>query len=129
MQIQPSWTPKQINYYDLLSVRPNASDDDIKKAYRMLVKKIHTDYHPNNRKAAEYQLKIVNEAYSCLKSKTNRVIYNQHLKQYQKQLRRTKGLRANNDNKANRSPSMLVSMTRKILYLLKSSSNKSSQKS
>lgn len=122
MHMQPNYTPEQINYYDLLRVRPNASDDDVKRAYRSLVKKIHPDCHPENRKMAEHQLKIVNEAYNCLKTKPNRLAYNQHLKQYYKQLRHMKAIRAHNDNKSRRSPSMLAAMTKKILRMLKSSS-------
>ena len=41
------------NYYDILGVDKKASQDDIKKAYRNLVKKYHPDLHPGDAAAAE----------------------------------------------------------------------------
>lgn len=49
--------------YQVLGVAPNASEDDIKKAYRSLAKKYHPDLN-NGSKAAEAKMKEVNEAYS-----------------------------------------------------------------
>lgn len=62
------------NYYDILGVNKNASDDEIKKAYRSLAKKYHPDLNPGNAEAAE-KLKEVNEAYSVLSDKTKRQNY------------------------------------------------------
>ena len=62
------------NYYDILGVNKNASDDEIKKAYRSLAKKYHPDLNPGNAEAAE-KLKQVNEAYSVLSDKTKRQNY------------------------------------------------------
>lgn len=62
------------NYYDILGVNKNASDDEIKKAYRTLAKKYHPDLNPGNAEAAE-KLKQVNEAYSVLSDKTKRQNY------------------------------------------------------
>ena len=58
------------NYYDILGVNKNASDDEIKKAYRSLAKKYHPDLNPGNTEAAE-KLKEVNQAFSVLSDKTN----------------------------------------------------------
>lgn len=62
------------NYYDILGVNKNASDDEIKKAYRSLAKKYHPDLNPGNAEAAE-KLKEVNEAYSVLSDKTKKSNY------------------------------------------------------
>ena len=62
------------NFYDILGVNKNASDDEIKKAYRSLAKKYHPDLNPGNNEAAE-KLKEVNEAYSVLSDKQKRQNY------------------------------------------------------
>ena len=59
----------QKNYYDILGVNKNASDDEIKKAYRNLAKKYHPDLNPGNAEAAE-KLKEVNQAFAVLSDKT-----------------------------------------------------------
>lgn len=53
------------DYYDILGVKKEASDDAIKKAYRGLAKKYHPDLHPGN-KAMEAKFKEINEAYAIL---------------------------------------------------------------
>lgn len=62
------------NYYDILGVNKNASDDEIKKAYRKLAKQYHPDLNPGNAEAAE-KLKDVNQAFSVLSDKTKRQNY------------------------------------------------------
>lgn len=49
--------------YVTLGVSPNASDDEIKKAYRALCRKYHPDVNPNNRRFAEEKFKEIGEAY------------------------------------------------------------------
>ena len=53
------------NPYDVLGVPQNASDDEIKKAYRELIRKYHPDANVNNPLAdlAEEKFKEVQEAY------------------------------------------------------------------
>ncbi len=53
------------DYYDILGVKRNASDEEIKKAYRNLAKKYHPDLHPGN-KTYEAKIKEINEAYGVL---------------------------------------------------------------
>jgi len=56
------------NPYEVLGVRQGASPDEIKKAYRELVKKYHPDQYRDNplSKLAEEKLKEINEAYDYL---------------------------------------------------------------
>lgn len=62
------------NYYETLGVDKNASQDDIKKAYRNLVKKYHPDLHPGDAAAAE-KFKEINEANEVLSDEKKRKEY------------------------------------------------------
>ena len=53
--------------YKVLGVSPDASDDEIKKAYRSLAKKYHPDVNPGN-KEAERKMNEVNSAYDQIKN-------------------------------------------------------------
>lgn len=53
------------DYYKILEVDKNSSQNDIKKAYRRLAKKYHPDLNPNDNKAQE-RFKEINEAYEVL---------------------------------------------------------------
>ena len=48
--------------YEILGVKRDATQDDIKKAYRSLVKKYHPDAHPGD-KDVEEKFKKINAAY------------------------------------------------------------------
>jgi hypothetical protein len=54
--------------YLVLGVKPSASDDEVKRAYRELVKKYHPDNYQNNPLSdlAEEKMKEVNEAYDAI---------------------------------------------------------------
>ena len=65
------------DYYQILEVPKNASEDDIKKAYRKLVKKYHPDRNPREEKWANEKLKEINEAYGVLGNPENRKRYDQ----------------------------------------------------
>jgi DnaJ-class molecular chaperone len=54
------------DYYQILDVPENASQDDIKNAFRKLAFKYHPDKNPGNEKQAEQKFKEINEAYSIL---------------------------------------------------------------
>ena len=53
------------DYYDVLGVHKQATDQEIKKAYRKLAKKYHPDTNPGDAKA-EQLFKEVTEAYNVL---------------------------------------------------------------
>lgn len=56
------------DYYNVLGVGKNASDEEIKRAYRKLAMKYHPDRNPN-KKEAEERFKEINEAYAVLSDK------------------------------------------------------------
>lgn len=61
-------------YYEILNIKPEASQDEIKRAYHKLAKKLHPDTHGNDKKSEE-KLKKVNEAYNVLKDEKKRAEY------------------------------------------------------
>ena len=61
-------------YYSLLGVNRNASDKDIKQAFRRLARKHHPDVNPGD-KTAEEKFKQISEAYEVLSDKDNRKKY------------------------------------------------------
>ena len=63
------------DYYEVLGVDRNASQDDIKRAYRKLARKYHPDVSKEN--DAEDRFKEVGEAYECLKDEEKRSRYDQ----------------------------------------------------
>jgi curved DNA-binding protein len=71
-----------IDYYKILGISKNASENDIKKAYRKLARKYHPDLNPND-KVAEQKFKEINEANEVLSNSENRKKYDQYGEHWQ----------------------------------------------
>ena len=66
------------NYYELLEVDKNATNEELKKAYRKLAKKYHPDVNGNNEDAQEL-FKKINNAYEVLSNDVTRKKYDEEL--------------------------------------------------
>ena len=64
------------DYYDVLGVQKNASDAEIKKAFRNMAKENHPDSNQGD-EGAEARFKEINEAYESLKDPQTRAAYDQ----------------------------------------------------
>jgi curved DNA-binding protein len=64
------------DYYEILGVTKDATNEDIKKNYRRLARQYHPDLNPGN-KDAEEKFKIIGEAYEMLSDATKRAQYDQ----------------------------------------------------
>ena len=76
------------NYYNILEIEKNASEEEIKKAYKKGALKWHPDKNVNNKEEAENKFKDISEAYSVLSDPQKRNIYDNHGEE---------GLKGNND--------------------------------
>lgn len=73
---------KFIDYYKILGISKNASDAEIKKAYRKLARKYHPDVNPDNPEA-ERKFKQLNEANEVLSDPEKRKKYDEYGKDWQ----------------------------------------------
>ncbi len=71
-----------IDYYKVLGLTKNASQDDIKKAYRKLARKLHPDLNPNDT-SAQKKFQQINEANEVLSDPEKRKKYDQYGKDWQ----------------------------------------------
>lgn len=67
---------KTRDYYEVLGVKRDAREEEIKKSYRKLARKFHPDLNPGD-KTAEAQFKLLQEAYDVLSNAEDRKIYDQ----------------------------------------------------
>ena len=71
-----------IDYYEILGVNKNATEEEIKKAYRKLARKYHPDLNPND-KEANKKFQQINEANEVLSDPQKRKKYDQYGKDWQ----------------------------------------------
>ena len=58
--------PSKVNYYEVLGVKEDATNEEIRKAYKKLAIKWHPDKNPDNKEFAEEKFKSISEAYNVL---------------------------------------------------------------
>lgn len=67
------------DYYAALEVEPTATNDDIRRAYRRLVRVYHPDLNPEDPNAAD-RTRMINEAYTVLRDPSARAAYDSGLR-------------------------------------------------
>ena len=65
------------DYYEILGIKRNSDEKEIKKAYRKLAKQYHPDTYKGDKKDAEEKFKEISEAYEVLIDKDKRAKYDQ----------------------------------------------------
>lgn len=68
------------NYYQIIGVDSDASEETIKRAYLLKVKKYHPDVYTGDKAFAMQKTAELNEAYEVLKDETKRAEYNKTIK-------------------------------------------------
>lgn len=66
-------------YYDILNVPPQASDEDVRRAYHALALRWHPDRNAKNRAQAEETFRLIGQAYDMLRTGPQRLAYNRQL--------------------------------------------------
>lgn len=69
----------KLNFYEVLGLKTNATEKDIKKAYRALAKKYHPDTYKGNKEFAVGKMQEINEAYDTLSDDARRNKYDEKI--------------------------------------------------
>ncbi len=86
------------DYFKILGISRNATDKEIKSAFRKLARKFHPDLHPHDERA-ESEFKEINEAYEILSDEDKKKSYEQFLNYWFKNTdRKTRDFSRENDN-------------------------------
>lgn len=65
------------DYYEILGVKKDATEAEIKRAYKKMILKYHPDRNPDNKEMAREKSKEINEAYDVLKDPQKKAAYDQ----------------------------------------------------
>jgi curved DNA-binding protein CbpA len=76
-----------INHYETLGVDRKATKEQIKRAFRRLVKLVHPDKNPENKEEAERRFRTLVAAYETLMDDRKRAIYDRMLLQHERRAR------------------------------------------
>lgn len=68
-----------MNYYEILKLPNNATDNEIKNSYKKLVKQYHPDLYVGDKDFAEQKIKEINEAYEILSNPEIKAEYDEYL--------------------------------------------------
>ena len=68
-----------MNFYEILGIPENATEKEIKKSYKALVKRYHPDVFQGDKNLAENKIKELNEAYETLSNRESRYLYDTSL--------------------------------------------------
>ena len=68
-----------MNYYEILKISKNATDEEIKNSYKKLVKIYHPDLYVGDKNFAEQKIKEINEAYEILSDPKRKAEYDEYL--------------------------------------------------
>lgn len=63
------------DYYQVLGINRDASQEEVKRAFRSLALRYHPDHNPHDQKQAEERIKEINEAYEALNDEDKRRRY------------------------------------------------------
>ncbi len=70
---------RALTFYDVLQVRPSASDQEVREAWRLLARRCHPDFYPGNPALAQSLFQKGYEAYAMLRTAPQREAYNRRL--------------------------------------------------